>query len=207
MGNIESEPAFSCNQARLPVKGLGHQSSHKAFKLQFVLPTWSVRSKSRAEIVGVANQWLVQLEILAMRGVPPLILPRRAGTRSWIAQRPRIVPNTNGEKKVVKWSLMIFCSICRPEPSIIFTRKGSMKQLIKTDAVTDNQTMQWKWRKKIVGARGINDITRIRTTKSTKQDSSGLTEIEEMNSVSAWVWPRSSACVLWLCSLVFLWDS
>ena len=38
-GGTEPEPAISCNQARLPVEGLGHQPSHKAFDLQFVLPT------------------------------------------------------------------------------------------------------------------------------------------------------------------------
>lgn len=49
--------------------------------------------KDGAEIVGVANQWLVQLEIRDMRGNPHLLLPRGSEPRGWIVRRPRIDPN------------------------------------------------------------------------------------------------------------------
>lgn len=37
--DMESELAIFCDQARLPLEGLGHKPSHKTFDLQFVLPT------------------------------------------------------------------------------------------------------------------------------------------------------------------------
>ena len=33
MGDTEPELAIFCNEARLPVEGLGHESSHKTFDL------------------------------------------------------------------------------------------------------------------------------------------------------------------------------
>lgn len=36
MGDKEPEPVIFCNQARLPMDGLGHQPSHKISDLQFV---------------------------------------------------------------------------------------------------------------------------------------------------------------------------
>jgi hypothetical protein len=44
--------------------------------------------KGGTELVGVAHQWLVQLETHAMRGGPCLALPGGPGTWCWIAQRP-----------------------------------------------------------------------------------------------------------------------
>jgi hypothetical protein len=38
MGDMEYEYIISYNQARIPVEGLGWQSSHKTFDLQFILP-------------------------------------------------------------------------------------------------------------------------------------------------------------------------
>jgi hypothetical protein len=37
MRDTELEMATSCSQARLPMEGLGHQSSHKTFNSQFAL--------------------------------------------------------------------------------------------------------------------------------------------------------------------------
>lgn len=34
----EPEPVIFCNQARLPVMGLGYQSSHKIFSIQLIVP-------------------------------------------------------------------------------------------------------------------------------------------------------------------------
>jgi hypothetical protein len=39
IGNTEPEPTISCPQTRLPMEGLGHQSSHKTLAPQCVLPT------------------------------------------------------------------------------------------------------------------------------------------------------------------------
>lgn len=44
--------------------------------------------KGDTEIVGVAKQWLVQPETLAIRVSPPLTLPRMLVLRSLMAQRP-----------------------------------------------------------------------------------------------------------------------
>jgi hypothetical protein len=38
MWDMGSELAIFCDQARLPVKGLGHKPSHKTLDLQFVRP-------------------------------------------------------------------------------------------------------------------------------------------------------------------------
>ena len=53
------------------------------------------------------------------------------------------------------------------------------------------------------GARRIKDTARTQPTESTDWDSSGLTEIREPVEIQ----PRSSALILWLCSLVLLCDS
>jgi hypothetical protein len=56
-GDSKPEPAISCNQVRLPVEGLGHQSRHKTFDLQSVLfARCAGINKGGAELVGVANQ-------------------------------------------------------------------------------------------------------------------------------------------------------
>lgn len=50
MGDMESTPAISSNQARLPVEGLGDQPSHKTFELQFVLPAGCAGVKVAQEL-------------------------------------------------------------------------------------------------------------------------------------------------------------
>lgn len=55
----------------------------------------------------------------------------------------------------------------------------------------------------IGGTREVMDTRRTCPTESTHLDSWGLTETKELLGV----WTRSSACVLWLSSLVLLWDS
>jgi len=55
-------------------------------------------SNKGAELVGVVNQWLVQVEAQAMRGSLCLTLPGWLGTRGRIAQRSRIESNRTGWK-------------------------------------------------------------------------------------------------------------
>ena len=38
-GDMKQEMAIYCNQARLPMEGVGHQPSHKTLDPQFVMPT------------------------------------------------------------------------------------------------------------------------------------------------------------------------
>jgi hypothetical protein len=102
MEDPEPELAISYNKARLPKEGLWHQPTHKTFDLQCVLPTRCVGIKGCTEIVGITNEWLVHLETQATRGSPALTLPGGPGTRSWITQRPRIEPNTSGNKQANK---------------------------------------------------------------------------------------------------------
>jgi hypothetical protein len=73
----------------------------KTYDLQFVWPSKMCRGKGTTEIMGVANQWFVQLESPAMRASPPIMLPIRLGARGWIAQEHMIEPNIIGirEKK------------------------------------------------------------------------------------------------------------
>jgi hypothetical protein len=47
---------ISCNQARLPMEGLGHKLSHKTLDPQFVLPTRCAGVKEGTEFEGRANQ-------------------------------------------------------------------------------------------------------------------------------------------------------
>lgn len=53
--------------------------------------------KGDTEVVGVANQRLVQLEAHAMRGSSPMTLPGEPAPRGWRAQRPRIELSRNGK--------------------------------------------------------------------------------------------------------------
>ena len=48
MWYMETKPAISCNQARLPLKRLGYQPNHKSFGLKFVL-------SARCAVVNVAQ--------------------------------------------------------------------------------------------------------------------------------------------------------
>lgn len=52
MEDMGPEIAISCNQTICPVKGLGHQPSHKIFNLQFAVPP------KRAGIKVVQKLWL-----------------------------------------------------------------------------------------------------------------------------------------------------
>lgn len=52
------------------------------------------------------------------------------------------------------------------------------------------------------GSRVVRDNTRTWHTESTDWDSWGLSDIRDPEGVS----PRSSACILWISNLVFLWD-
>ena len=56
----------------------------------------------------------------------------------------------------------------------------------------------------IVGDRGDEGTRRMWSTESTKQGSWGLTETEAAITEPAWVYARSSACMV--VSLVFWWD-
>lgn len=58
MGDMMSELAFSCNQARLPMDGLGHQPCYKNFDPEFVLLTRYAIVKDGAQFKGRANQSL-----------------------------------------------------------------------------------------------------------------------------------------------------
>lgn len=51
MGDTEPELSIFCNQAWLPVQGLGHQPSHRTFDLQFALPARC------PEVEQVQNLW------------------------------------------------------------------------------------------------------------------------------------------------------
>lgn len=67
-----------------------HQHSYKTLHLQSALPA---RCGGRV-LVGVTNQYLVLLEAHTMRGSFCLTLPRWPGTGGWVAQKPRVQPNT-----------------------------------------------------------------------------------------------------------------
>jgi hypothetical protein len=84
--DTEPELAIFCNQAV-------SSGEFWTTNLQFVWPTRCARGKGRTEIVGVANQCLIQLETQATRGSICLTLSGESGTRGWIAQRPRIDSN------------------------------------------------------------------------------------------------------------------
>jgi hypothetical protein len=53
MADMDPELAISCNQASLPVEGLGYQVSHKTFNLQLFSCLQNVLCGTK--IVGVAN--------------------------------------------------------------------------------------------------------------------------------------------------------
>jgi hypothetical protein len=74
------------------MEGLGYQSIHKTFDLQFVLPT-RCAGVNVARICGSGQ--LVHLETHAMT------LLGRPGPRGWIAQRSGIEPIMTGKKKKI----------------------------------------------------------------------------------------------------------
>lgn len=51
MGNTEPKLGILCNQVKLPVVGLGHQTNYKTYNLQFVL------SEGYAGIAVALNLW------------------------------------------------------------------------------------------------------------------------------------------------------
>ena len=60
MEDMEPEMATFCNQARLPMEGLGHQLSHKTFDLQFVLPVGCTEVKMEQKLRGwPSNGWSI----------------------------------------------------------------------------------------------------------------------------------------------------
>ena len=68
------------------------------------------------------------------RGAPETLLGG-PGARGWIAQRPRIEPNTTGKKnqsinqsinQSMKWCLMIFCYTHQMVPNPVVTREASL---------------------------------------------------------------------------------
>ena len=62
MGDREPELAIFCNQGSLQVEGLEHQSSHKTFNKQFVLPAeCSVTGASYSHHQKNQNDFLEQL--------------------------------------------------------------------------------------------------------------------------------------------------
>ena len=88
--------AIFCNQARLPMEGLGHQPSHKIFDLPFVLP-------ARHAGVNKGGQPMTSTTWdSCMRGNQVLTLLRRPGSRVWMTQRPRLEQNTTEKKNSVR---------------------------------------------------------------------------------------------------------
>ena len=55
-GGKQFEPAIFCNQARLPVVGLGHQPSHINLQPTICPARKMCWGNSGSELVGVANQ-------------------------------------------------------------------------------------------------------------------------------------------------------
>jgi hypothetical protein len=53
---MESELAIFCIKARLPLEGLGQQTSHKTLETQFPLPTRCAELKDGAEFEDRSNQ-------------------------------------------------------------------------------------------------------------------------------------------------------
>ena len=51
------------------------------------------------------------------------------------------------------------------------------------------------------------NYTKRKPTESSNQGLLGFTETKATTKDPVWFWPRSSAYILWLYSLVFLWDS
>jgi hypothetical protein len=58
------------------------------------------------EVLEVFNQWLVHLDIHAMRRGSLLTIPGRPGTTGWRVQRPSMAAK---KKYSMKYFLMIFC--------------------------------------------------------------------------------------------------
>lgn len=93
-----------------------------------------------SENVGVANQWLVQLETHAMRGNSPLTLPGRP--RGRISQRPRIESNTTGKKcqwnEVIANDILIHSYICAYSNG---HQRDFIQQLMETEAKIHRQAL------------------------------------------------------------------
>ena len=56
MGETEPKLPIFCNQARLPMKGLGYEHSHKILVLQFFLSSNFAGAKDKTELEGRAKQ-------------------------------------------------------------------------------------------------------------------------------------------------------
>jgi hypothetical protein len=63
--------------------------------------------KGGKDIVGVANQWLIQIETHDMRGNPSVTLTAGPDTRGRMAQRPRIEPNTPRKKSECNSAILV----------------------------------------------------------------------------------------------------
>jgi len=87
-GDMETEVAMSCSQAKLPVERGRHEPTHKNFNPKFALPTRCTEITDGAVIEAMAKQWLARLETYPMGESQPPIL------------------------------LMMLCYACRQEPSI-----------------------------------------------------------------------------------------
>lgn len=122
MGDVDPELTIFCNQAPNSKIGTSTQPQNLWPK---ICPAYKMLwGNSDTELVGVANQWLVLLDVQATRRRPCPTLPGWPGTKDWIAQTPRIEANTTG-KKSIKWFPMIFCYTHRSLPSPTVIRKLS----------------------------------------------------------------------------------
>lgn len=70
--------------------------------------SWCVGGKNGPEIVGVTNQWMVQLDNHAMRSNLLPTLPGGPEIRCQVAQRSGIESNTTSQENSVKWCLEMF---------------------------------------------------------------------------------------------------
>lgn len=94
---MEPELAISCNQAGLPVEGLGHQPSHKTLDPQFVLPTRCAGVKVAKKLwEQPTNDWS-SLRPISWEGVyPPHHCPESQGLDS--PESKETEPNMNGAR-------------------------------------------------------------------------------------------------------------
>lgn len=130
---MEPELAIYCNQAKLPMEGLGHRPIHKTLGPQFVLPSRCGRLTDGTEFEEKANWCLAQFETHAMRGSPAPTL------------------------------LMIFCYTCSQHTGhqrgfiqqLMETEAESQSQ-----TVSRAWRILWKRGGKTEGARGVKDTTR-----------------------------------------------
>lgn len=77
------------------------------------------------EFVGMANKCLIKLEPTSGQLSPCCTLIGWLGTGDWIAQGQRVETNTSGKKtkKLMKWSLIIFCCAYRSVPFLVVSRE------------------------------------------------------------------------------------